>query len=335
MRKDTYQSHRRRALRGLVGCLALCIGGGMLSEALGAEASYPSKPIRFIIPFPPGSGAEVSARFIGQKLTELTGQSVIVEPRGGGNGFIAIQAVLSAPRDGYTIFFGSNSTLATNVALFRKLPYDPLTDFVPISLVIRSPILLLVPTNSPYKTLGDLIEAAKLDPGKLTIGSGSAGYQLMGALFGEKAAVQLLPVPYKSAPDTVKAVLSGEVSLGIADVTSSMSLVSSGRVRALAVATEKRLPGAPEIPTAVELGVAEFTTAPWNGAVAPAGVPKPIVDKLSDLFLRILAMPDTIEYFAKQNVEVMRGGQDLMRTFQREEIERWKRIATAAKVELQ
>src|SRR5690606_6858335 len=127
---------------------------------------------------------------------------------------------------------GSSSTFAHNVALFRKLPYDPVTDFVPLSLFIRSPIVLVVPANSPYRTLGEFVAAARQDPGKLSIGTGSAGYEMMGVLFAEAAGVQLLPVPYKSSPDTAKAVLGGEVNIGIADVTSSMPLIQSGRIRA-------------------------------------------------------------------------------------------------------
>lgn len=328
---------RRAALRALAGSAAV-LGAAPFTGAFAADepaAAYPSRPVRFVIPFPPGSGAELIARFIGQKFTDLTGQPVVVEPKGGGNGFIAVQAVLAAPRDGYTLFAGSSSTFAHNVALFKKLPYDPLTDFVPLSLFIRSPIVLLVPTNSPYKTLGEFIAAARQNPGKLSIGTGSAGYQMMGALFAERAGIQLLPVPYKSSPDTVKAVLGGEVAIGIGDVTSSMPLIESGRIRALAAATEKRLAGAPDIPTAAEQGLRDFTTAPWNGIMAPAGVPKPIVDKLSELFVRIMATPETHEYFAKQNVEIMAAGQEPMRRFQREEIERWKRIREVAKIEQQ
>lgn len=325
---------RRCALRVLAGAVAT-IGAGPLTQAFAQDAAYPSRPIRFVIPFPPGSGAELTARFLGQKLTDLAGQPVVVEPKGGGNGFIAVQAVLSAPRDGYTLFAGSNSTLATNVALFKKLPYDPLTDFVPITLFIRSPIVLLVPPNSPYRTLREFIAAAKREPGKLTIGTGSAGYQMMGALFADKAGIDLLPVPYKSSPDTVKAVLGGEVSIGVADVTSALPLVQTARVRALASATDKRLAGAPDVPTAREEGLADFTPAPWNGIMAPAGVPKPVVDKLSELFTRILVMPDTAEFFAKQNVELLPSGQEAMRKFQREEIERWKRIAVLSKIEQQ
>jgi hypothetical protein len=321
---------RRQTLRTLTALM----GTSAVPWAL-AQDAYPSKSIRFIVPFPPGSGAELAARFMGQKLSELTGQPVVVEPRGGGNGFIGVQAVLSAPRDGYTLFAGSNSTMATNVALFKKLPYDPVVDLVPISLFIRSPIVLIVPANSPYKTLREFIAAAKLEPGKFSIGSCSSGSQMMGAMFAEKAGLELLPIPYKSSPDTVKAVLSGEVSIGVADVTSALPLVQSTRVRALASATDKRLPGTPDVPTAREEGLADFTPATWNGIMAPAGVPKPIIDKLSDLFARILASPEAAEFYAKQNVEPLPSGQEAMRKFQREEIERWKRIAVTTKIEQQ
>ena len=331
-----FSGGRRRALRVLAATLGATALVTALEPVLAQDAaSYPTRPIKFIVPFPPGSGAEVAARFVGAKITEMTGQPVVIDPRGGGNGFIAVQAALAAPPDGYTLFFGSNSTLATNVALFKKLPYDPLVDFVPVSLVIRSPIVLLVPANSPYKTLGELIDAAKKAPGKITVGTGSAGYQLMGALFSERAGIDILNVPYKSSPDTVTAVISNQVGFGVVDVTSAMPLVRGGRARALAVASDKRLPMAADIPTAAESGLPGFTTAPWNGLTAPASVPKPIVDKLSDMFVKILALPETKEYFAQQNVELMGGGQAEMRAFQREEIERWKRIAVSAKVELQ
>lgn len=330
MRFQSISLQRRNVLRTLGSLsLAAALPGAMAQEA------YPTRPIRFIVPFPPGSGAELTARFMGQKLSELIGQSVLVEPRGGGNGFIGVQAVLSAPRDGYTLFAGSNSTMATNVALFKKLPYDPLVDLVPISLFIRSPIVLIVPPNAPFKTLRDFIAAAKREPGKFTIGSGSAGYQMMGAMFAEKAGLDLLPVPYKSSPDTVKAVMAGEVSIGVADVTSALPLIQAARVFALASATDKRLPGTPDVPTTREEGLMDFTPATWNGIMAPAGVPKPIVDKLSDLFARILATPEAAEFYAKQNVEQLPSGQEAMRKFQREEIERWKRIAVTSKIEQQ
>ena len=306
----------------------------LLQSAL-ADAAYPTRPIRFIVPFPAGSGAESAARFMGKKITEITGQPVIVDPRGGGNGFIGVQAALTAPPDGYTLFFGSNSTLATNVALFKKLPYDPLIDFVPISLVMRSPIILLTSSSSPYKRLDALVAAAQRAPGQITIGTGSAGYQLMAELFAQRADIKYTNVPYKSAPETVASVISGQVDLGVVDITSAMPLIKGGRAVALAIAADKRSSGAPDIPTTAEAGIRDFTTAPWNAIAAPAKVPKDIVDILSDLFVRILAMPDTQKFFADQNVEVMRGGQVEMRVYQRAEIDKWKKIALEAKVELQ
>lgn len=300
-----------------------------------AAATYPSKPIHFVVPFPPGSGTDVGARFFARKLGELAGQPVIVENRAGANGFIAVKAVTSAPADGYTLLMGSNSTLATNVALFKQLPYDPVKDLAPVSTLMRSPIVLIVPANSPYKTLKDLIDAARAKPGQRTYASGSAAYQLMGELFADKAGIQLLNVPYKGAPDAVNATLSGQTDLGFSDITATMELLRGGKIRALAIAADQRLAGLPDVPTAQEQGIGGFSADTWTGVAVAANTPKPVVDKLSDMFVKILAMPETREFYARQNVITMKGGQDELRDFQREQIAVWKRIAAAAKIELQ
>ncbi|TSD53201.1 tripartite tricarboxylate transporter substrate binding protein [Variovorax sp. KBS0712] len=300
-----------------------------------AAATYPSKPIHFVVPFPPGSGTDVGARFFARKLGELAGQPVIVENRAGANGFIAVKAVTSAPADGYTLLMGSNSTLATNVALFKQLPYDPVKDLAPVSTLMRSPIVLMVPANSPYKTLKDLIDAARAKPGQRTYASGSAAYQLMGELFADKAGIQLLNVPYKGAPDAVNATLSGQTDLGFSDITATMELLRGGKIRALAIAADQRLAGLPDVPTAQEQGIGGFSADTWTGVAVAANTPKPVVDKLSDMFVKILAMPETREFYARQNVITMKGGQDELRDFQREQIAVWKRIAAAARIELQ
>src|SRR3989454_9009816 len=157
------------------------LGGAalMLPASQARAQDSPNKPIKFIVPFPPGSGTDTSARYFGKKLTDLTGQPVVVENRPGANGFIAVRAVLAAPADGYTVFVGSNSTLAVNVALFKKLPYDPQTDLAPLTIMMRAPTLVVVPSNSPYKTLGEMISTARAQPGKLIYAACSAGYQLM------------------------------------------------------------------------------------------------------------------------------------------------------------
>ncbi|ATA57130.1 ABC transporter substrate-binding protein [Variovorax boronicumulans] len=300
-----------------------------------AAATYPSKPIHFVVPFPPGSGTDVGARFFARKLGELAGQPVIVENRAGANGFIAVKAVTSAPADGYTLLMGSNSTLATNVALFKQLPYDPVKDLAPVSTLMRSPIVLIVPANSPYKTLKDLIDAARAKPGQRTYASGSAAYQLMGELFADKAGIQLLNVPYKGAPDAVNATLSGQTDLGFSDITATMELLRGGKIRALAIAADQRLAGLPDVPTAQEQGIGGFSADTWTGVAVAANTPKPVVDKLSGMFVKILAMPETREFYARQNVITMKGGQDELRDFQREQIAVWKRIAAAARIELQ
>lgn len=320
---------RRRTALGVLAAIGLAPG---LSTA---QTDYPNRLVRFVVPFGPGSGAELAARFIGKKFTEITGQPVTVEPRGGANGFIAVQAVLSAPHDGYTLLFGSNSTLATNAALFKALPYDPLTDFAPVSLVMRSPIVFLTASGSPYKTLGDFVAAAKAVPKKQSIASGSAGYQLMAALFGQRAGFEYSDIPYKSAPEAVLAAVSGQVDISVVDITSAMPLIRGGRGRALAIASERRNPGIPDVPTAAEAGVINYTAAPWNGLVAPSQVPPAIVEKLSSIFVRIMAMPETQAYFDDQFVEVMKGGAAEMRAYQREEVFKWKKIATEARIELQ
>lgn len=319
----------------LVATVAIAAAPFARAQQTPAVTDYPNKPIRFVVPFPPGSGTDVGARFFARKLSELTGQPAIVENRAGANGFIAVKAVTAAPADGYTLLMGSNSTLATNVALFKQLPYDPVKDLAPISTLMRSPIVLIVPANSPYKTLKDLIDAARAKPGQNTFASGSAAYQLMGELFSEKAGIKLLNVPYKGAPEAVNATISAQTDLGFADITATMELLRGGKLRALAIAADQRLPGLPDVPTAQEQGIGGFSGDTWTGVSAPANTPKPVLDKLSDMFVKILAMPETIEFYAKQNVVVMKGGQDELRSFQREQIEVWKRIATSAKIELQ
>lgn len=297
--------------------------------------SYPSKPIKFIVPFPPGSGTDTSARFFGKKLSELTGQPVVVDNRAGANGFIAVQAVLSAPADGYTVFVGSNSTLAVNTALFKSLPYDPVADFAPLTMMMRSPALLIVPGNAVQKALPDLIAAARAKPTQLNYGAGSAGYQLMAELFNDAAKVQTTHVPFKGANEAVTAVASGMVDLAFAEMTSAQEMVKGGRLRALAVASDKRTVALPDVPTASEAGLPGFTAYTWVAAMVSAKTPKAETEKLAELMSRIERMPETRAFYERIGAEVMQGGPQELRAFQAQEIQLWKRVAAQAKVELQ
>jgi tripartite-type tricarboxylate transporter receptor subunit TctC len=317
-------------LRSSLLALALLPAGATL-----AQDAFPSKPIKFVVPFPPGSGTDTSARYFGKKLSELTGQTVVVENKAGGNGFIAVNAVLAAPADGYTVFIGSNSTLAVNAALFKALPYDPVADLAPLTMMMRSPALLIVPGTSQHKTLAELVAAAKAQPDKLDYGSGSAGYQLMAELFNDAAKVQTHHVPFKGASEAVSAVAGGTVHFAFAEMTSAQELVKSGRIRALAVASDKRVPALQAVPTAGEAGLPGFTAYTWVAAMVPAKTPKPVADKLATLLTQIETLPETREFYEKIGAEVMKGGPQEMRDFQKAEIQLWKRIAAKAKVELQ
>ncbi|MHB1124528.1 MAG: Bug family tripartite tricarboxylate transporter substrate binding protein [Ramlibacter sp.] len=320
-----------RLIRPLLLALAMVPAGAALAQA----ADFPSKPIKFIVPFGPGSGTDTSARYFGRKLSELTGQPVVVENKPGANGFLAVKAVLGAPADGYTVFIGSNSTLAVNVALFKSLPYDPVADFAPLTMMMRSPALLIVPGSSPSKTLAELVAAAKAQPDKLNYGAGSAGYQLMAELFNDAAKVQTHHVPFKGAGEAVTAVASGTVDLAFAEMTSAQELVKGGKLRALAVASDKRVPALSSVPTAGEAGLPGFTAYTWVASMVPVKTPKPVADKLAGLMTKIEQMPETREFYERIGAEVMRGGPQEMRTFQNAEIALWKRIAAKAKVEQQ
>nr|WP_283445231.1 tripartite tricarboxylate transporter substrate binding protein [Noviherbaspirillum suwonense] len=297
--------------------------------------AFPSKPIKFIVPFPPGSGTDTSARYFGRKLSELTKQPVIVENKPGANGFIGVQSVLNAPADGYTVFVGSNSTLAVNVALFKKLPYDPQTDLVPLSMMMRAPVVLAVPPESPYKSVAELISAARAQPGKLNYAGGSAGYQLMAELFNDTAGTSTMHVPYKGASEALAAVASQQVDMTFSDITAAQGLVKGGKLRALAVASDKRAPALPDVPTTAEAGLPGYKAYVWVGAMVAARTPKAEVEKLASLLTQIEAMPETREFYERQGAETMAGGADEMRRFQAAEIALWKQIVVKAKVEQQ
>ncbi|MDF1485639.1 tripartite tricarboxylate transporter substrate binding protein [Ramlibacter sp. H39-3-26] len=308
---------------------------GAAGPATAADGGFPSRPIKFIVPFGPGSGTDTSARYFGRKLQQLTGQPVVVENRPGANGFIAVKQVLAAPADGYTVFVGSNSTLAVNVALFKRLPYDPQTELSPLTMMMRAPAVLVVPPASPYASLDGLVAAARAQPGKLNYGAGSAGYQLMAELFNDMAYVDTRHVPFKSAAEALTAVAASTVDLSFADITAAFELVKGGRLRALAIAADKRSPALPDLPTAAELGLPGFTASVWVGAAVSAKTPKAETEKLASLLAQIERLPETREFYARLGAETMDGGAEEMRRFQAEEIAQWKRIAVKAKVELQ
>jgi len=323
---------RRKAL-GLLAAATLALTAGIpLAEA---GQGFPAKTIRFIVPFGPGSGTDTSARYFARKLQELTGQAVVVENRPGGNGFMAVKQALSAPADGYTVFIGSNSTLAVNAALFRKLPYDPIADFAPLTMMMRSPAVLVMAPNSPYHDLKGLLAYAKAHPGEVNFGAGSAGYQLMGELLNDAGQVHTTHIPFKGAGETATAVASGTVDYAFAEVTAVQELAKGGRLKALAVASDKRVGTLPDVPTASEAGLPGFEAYTWVGAMVSSKTPAAETAKLAELLTSISRQDETRAFYERLGATPMTGGPAQMREFQRGEIALWKRIVQQAKVPLQ
>ncbi|MGE8446112.1 MAG: Bug family tripartite tricarboxylate transporter substrate binding protein [Comamonas sp.] len=320
---------RRRAL-------ALCAAllAGAASPALQAQ-DFPSKPIKFIVPFGPGSGTDTSARYYAKKLQQLSGQPVVVENRPGGNGFIAVKQALSAPADGYTVFIGSNSTLAVNTALFKALPYDPQKDFAPLTMMMRAPAIVVAPGDADTKQLKDLVAKAQASPGKINFGAGSAGYQLMGELFNDVAKVQTVHVPFKGAGEVATAVAGHTVDYAFAEATSVQELIKAGRLTGLAVASDSRVAALPNVPTAREAGLPGIEAYTWVGAMVSSKTPEDISARLAGWFMQIAAEAETQQFYANLGATAMSGGPAQMRQFQADEIALWKRIATQAKIELQ
>ncbi len=316
--------------------LALCAVSltAVFSPALHAQ-DFPNKPIKFIVPFGPGSGTDTSARYYSKKLQEVTGQPVVVENRPGGNGFIAVKQALSAPADGYTVFIGSNSTLAVNTALFKALPYDPQKDFAPLTMLMRAPAVVVAPGDGEVKTLRELVAKAQAAPGKVNFGAGSAGYQLMGELLNDVAKVQTVHVPFKGAGEVATAVASHTVDYAFAEATSVQELIKAGRLKGLAVASDARVPALPQVPTAKEAGLPGIEAYTWVGAMVSSKTPPDIAAKLAAWFTQIASQPETQQFYAHLGATAMSGGPEQMRRFQADEIALWKRIAVQAKIELQ
>lgn len=268
-----------------------------------AAQDYPgNKPIKLVVPFPAGGGTDIFARVIGNKLAETLKWVVVVDNKPGAGGNIGIDAVAKSPPDGYTIGLGQTSNLAINPTLYAKLPYDPLKDLVPIVLVADAPLVMVVPANSPFKTVADVVAAAKKKPGDVTFGSPGNGTvaHLTGELFQTAAGVKFQHIPYKGSAQALTDLMGGQVQIYMSSIPTALSHIKGGKLRALAVTSPKRVPSLPDVPTISEAGYKGFDANTWFGLVAPAGTPAPIVTKINAEVNRILKMPDVKEKFAAE-----------------------------------
>jgi tripartite-type tricarboxylate transporter receptor subunit TctC len=269
-----------------------------LFAAAGAAAQdYPNRPIRMIVPFAPGGATDIPARLVAPKLGEALGQPVVIENRPGAGGIIGIDAAAKSAPDGYTLLMATNGELVMNPSIYPKLPYDPFNDFTPVSIMIESPMLLVVSAASPYSTLGDIISAAKAKPGSVTYstaGTGSTSHVLT-EMLAQQAGIKLLHIPYKGGAPASAAAASGEVGMALLNLGSALNFVKGGKAKALAVTSASRHPSFPDWPTAAEAGAPGFAEAIWVGMAVPAGVRRDIVERLSAEVAKALRAPEVRE----------------------------------------
>ena len=314
-----------------------CALGIMLIVALPVLAqSYPSKPIRLVLPYPPGGGTDVIARPLAQKLTEQLGQQVIVDNRGGAGGNIGMEFVAKSPADGYTLLFALTAQYAVNLSLYPKLPYDPVRDYAPISLLANAPYLLVVHPTLPAKSVAELVALVKARPGQLSYSSSGngSGAHLAGEMLRSLARVEIVHVPYKGAGPAMPDLIAGQVQLSFITYTATGPHIKTGRLRALGVTTAKRSPTLPDLPAIGET-VAGYDSAVWYGFAAPAGTPPEIVAKLNTEVLRVLAAPDFRSRITLEAVSPIGSTPEEFGSFMRSEIVRWAKVVkdSGAKVD--
>jgi len=282
--------------------LALLVGIAFLlvAQSLLAQSGYPSKPVRFIAPFPPGGATDTLCRLLAQKLSDGLGQPVTVDNRPGASGNIGHELAMKAPPDGYTLLLTNSSTLTTNPHLFKSLPFDPVSDFAPVSLVATAGQVLVVPPSVPASSVAELVALAKARPGQLNFGSGGKGIQshISGEMFKSMTGVNIVHVPYKGTVQAVADLVAGQVQLVFADMVPAMPHIKSGRVRPLAVTIAERSPALPDVPTMIEAGVPGYSATLWWAVALPKGADPALVQRLNGELKRVTALPDVQERYA-------------------------------------
>jgi len=316
---------------------ALLVAVATAIPAVANAQAYPARPIRLVVPFPAGGSLDVVARAIGQKLTEAWGQPVVIDNRPGAGGNIGADLVAKSPPDGYTILEGALSTHALNVSLYNKMPYDPMKDFAPITLVAVTPNVLVLNASYPVNSVPELLVYARANPGKLSFGSGSNGSagHLAGELFKTEAGVDMVHIPYKGGAPALQALLAGDTQLMFDNLANSAAQLKAGKLKALAVTTAKRSSLMPELPTLSETGLPGFDIYTWWGFMAPAGTPKEIVAKWNAEVTRILNSPEMKAFFAQQGAEPAPDSPEQFAALIRSEISKYAKIVkqSGAKVD--
>ena len=322
---------RRAAAIAAVFVALLCAGALARAAAPGAAQAYPVKPLRLIVPFPAGASSDVVGRMLGEKLSEQLGEQVVPDNRPGAGGNLGIAFTAKAPPDGYTIVIATSS-VAVSPSLYANLGYDPVKDLAPVARLTSIPNILIVHPSVPAKTLQQFIDLARAHPGKLNFGSGGVGTtnHLANELLKHLEKINIVHVPYKGVTQAMQAMMGGEVDEVVMPVSTALTQMHAGKVRALAVLTEKRIPAAPDVPTGIEAGVPGFTMPLWYGMFAPAGTPRDIVTRLSRALVNALETPDLRERLAALGVDAWPGTPEDLRELLRADIERYGDVVKAA-----
>lgn len=312
--------------------LALGLVGAMLPSV--QAQGYPNKPIRLIVPFPPGGGNDVIGRIIAQKLTERFGQQVVVDNRAGANGIVGLQALMQAPPDGYTIGVAAAGPMAVNPSLYDKLPYDSLKDFAYVTNMVIFPLILITHPSVPVKTTQELVNLAKAKPKQIffaTPGSGNSAH-LAGELLNSMANIQTVHVPYKGQGPAMADLVTGQVQMMFASIPSVLAQVKSGQVNAIAMGSAKRVPSLPDIPTLSESGVPGFEAYSWVGILAPAKTPKDIITKLNKEIVDILKQKDVADTLNQQGALPVGDTPEQFAAYVKAEINKWGAVVKSANI---
>ena len=299
--------------------------------------TYPARPIRFVVPFAPGGGGDIVVRGVAQQMTQRLGQSVVVDNRSGAGGNVGTEIVARAAPDGYTLLMANVAPMAINVSMYSKLPYDPIKDFAPISLMASFPNVLVVHPNVKARSIAELVALAKARPGQLTYASAGAGSttHLSAELLRLQTGIELIHVPYKGGGPALIDLIAGQVSLYFGSMPASLPHVRSGKLRALAATSLERSAAAPDIPTLAESGFPGFEAVTWIGMVAPAGLPSAIVRRLNAEAIAILALPEVKERIVPLGADPKTNSPDAFAAYIRSEIAKWAKVVRDAGISLQ
>jgi tripartite-type tricarboxylate transporter receptor subunit TctC len=310
---------------------AMVLCGTLASFNAAAAESYPSRPIRFIVPFPPGGGNDIVGRIVALKLAEGLGQQVVVDNRGGAGGTVGTDITAKAPPDGYTMLV-NNISLAVNHTLFRKLPYDTLRDLAPVSLVGRQPNIVVVPPGLPAKSMRELIELARAKPGQLNYGSGGNGTasHLATEMLKLMTRTDIVHVPYKGLGPALTDLIGGRLEMIISTMASALPQMKTGKLRPLAVTTARRSSFFPEVPTMQEAGVKGYEFSTWYGLLVPARTPQAIVDRLNHEARKAVTSPALTEQFIAQGLEPAASSAQEFSAYLRSEVSKWGRVIKAS-----